>query len=234
MKTIVAEQFHDQYNTGYLISARYNISAQKKLSILKTACFTFITLTGGALIFLSMLAPLYVIPGIVCCIVVVALLISKSIKLNDEAAKKVLREHYGIIANSKRELSSGIRKVRIDVFRSLLESYNLYTVKKVDYLINDYSEDLKEIFTSEKLERIAPISTIIALFALCITIIGNKELASARGFITLPIIIFVLWALLMRMMIYGPFFGYDNKISRAKDLIRYLKHIRVELLSKEQ
>lgn len=130
-------------------------------------------------------------------------------------------------------MNSAVRQIRVDASQALLQAGNQDTVRKIDYLISDYEGELKEMSTYQRIERIAPIPIIITLFALCITIIDNKTLAGARGFIIFPIIMYVLWGLFARLMLFGPFSDYEIKYSRVKDFIRYLKEVRIQILGEE-
>ncbi|WP_211999584.1 hypothetical protein [Chitinophaga sp. HK235] len=233
MKTAILEQFNEKCSSRVLFEDKYPPKMRNALRRLKILLFPIFIIGYCIMVYFGQNKSIIYLFGISALILIAVIIIYKRVQISRKGDCIVLARYYNEIVRSPKKLPSVVKKIRIKETLLLIRSCNLSTVRKVDYLIKDFTDDLKETSQNPQLEQIASIPTILSLLTLCPAVYSLTELKDLRVVFILGIAFFLLWALLMRAFAY-LFFSNNNKKEQLRDLLFYLKEARTQLLSEEQ
>lgn len=230
MKTTIADAFKENCSYQKLFEGFYSRKAKKRDKWLKGIGITLAVLLLGILV-LKAAGLFSFIPGyllMILALILPFLYVALITQYNGKADIEVLNRHYGENARSSKARRQNTRRIRTNATVRLLRQFNMYEIKKADYLIKDLEDDLKNL--DQQQFNILSLSSVISIVMLCIAITKFDELHEDRYFLA-GIILLAVTAVMLLQFLFKLIFNDDNKKNQLKDQLFYFREARIQLLS---
>ncbi|WP_343743532.1 hypothetical protein [Chitinophaga sp.] len=228
MKTKIVERFWNECSERKLIADKYPPKAKRIYKWIVQIVASLIAILYGLSTLVYWIKKSLFFPGVILGVVIGIIAFKQIFRYFRKADTYVIKKFHKINVSTNKERIEAIRSIRIKKTTQLLQEFNIYMLGKINCLIKDCEEDIRQ--TSAVPFKIISLTAVTSVAASCATIITTTTPNENRFFFANLIGFFLTIAILIKLLVH-IISNSDTQKSRLKDWLNYLKEVRIQLLS---